>query len=161
MTGPVISNHREPSLAASALAAGDTTAIPNGRGRSAAPACVAVYPRPWMPLSLFGSPSFGLTLLAFLLYAALSGLLVPFVLILNARLLLGGAAGDRYGRRRLMNVGILLFGFASLACAVTPTLILLLIARFVQRIVVVITRRGYAGEPTPSAVRAVAASQGT
>ena len=89
MTGPVISSHRAPSLAASALAAGDATAIPNGRGRSAAPACVAVYPRSWMSLSLFGSLASASRFYPNQLYAALSGLLdVPF-LILIARLSLG------------------------------------------------------------------------
>ncbi len=55
-----------------------------------------------------------------------------YLLPLSALLLLGGAAGDRYGRRRLLIAGVLLFGIASLACAVAPTLILLLLARFVQ-----------------------------
>ena len=55
-----------------------------------------------------------------------------YLLPLSALLLLGGAAGDRYGRRRLLITGILLFGIASLACAVAPSLVLLLLARFVQ-----------------------------
>ncbi len=55
-----------------------------------------------------------------------------YLLPLSALLLLGGAAGDRYGRRRLLIVGVLLFGIASLACAMAPSLILLLLARFVQ-----------------------------
>src|ERR1700726_4584831 len=55
-----------------------------------------------------------------------------YLLPLSALLLLGGAAGDRYGRRRLLIAGVLLFGLASLACAAAPTLLLLLIARFVQ-----------------------------
>src|ERR1700722_17737991 len=55
-----------------------------------------------------------------------------YLLPLSALLLLGGAAGDRYGRRRLLIVGILLFGIVSLTCAVAPTLVLLLLARFVQ-----------------------------
>src|ERR1700726_607893 len=55
-----------------------------------------------------------------------------YLLPLSALLLLGGAAGDRFGRRRLLIVGVLLFGIASLAFAVAPTLILLLLARFVQ-----------------------------
>ena len=55
-----------------------------------------------------------------------------YLLPLSALLLLGGAAGDRYGRRRLLIAGVLLFGIASLTCAMAPTLILLLLARFVQ-----------------------------
>ena len=55
-----------------------------------------------------------------------------YLLPLSALLLLGGAAGDRYGRRRLLIAGVLSFGIASLACAVAPTLMLLLLARFVQ-----------------------------
>ena len=47
-----------------------------------------------------------------------------YLLPLSALLLLGGAAGDRYGRRRLLIAGVLLFGSASLACAVAPTLYL-------------------------------------
>ena len=38
-----------------------------------------------------------------------------YLLPLSALLLLGGAAGDRFGRRRLLIVGVLLFGIASLA----------------------------------------------
>jgi EmrB/QacA subfamily drug resistance transporter len=55
-----------------------------------------------------------------------------YLLPLSALLLLGGAAGDRFGRRRLLIVGVVLFGIASLTCAIAPTLILLLLARFVQ-----------------------------
>src|ERR1700720_4067763 len=55
-----------------------------------------------------------------------------YLLPLSALLLLGGAAGDRFGRRRLLMAGVLLFGLASLACAAAPTLLWLLIARFVQ-----------------------------
>jgi EmrB/QacA subfamily drug resistance transporter len=55
-----------------------------------------------------------------------------YLLPLSALLLLGGAAGDRYGRRRLLIVGVLSFGIASLACAMAPTLVLLQLARFVQ-----------------------------
>jgi EmrB/QacA subfamily drug resistance transporter len=55
-----------------------------------------------------------------------------YLLPLSALLLLGGAAGDRFGRRRLLIAGVLLFGLASLACAAAPTLLWLLIARFVQ-----------------------------
>ena len=55
-----------------------------------------------------------------------------YLLPLSALLLLGGAAGDRFGRRRLLILGVLLFGIASLACALSPTLAWLLLARFAQ-----------------------------
>ena len=55
-----------------------------------------------------------------------------YLLPLSALLLLGGAAGDRFGRRRLLITGVILFGIASLACSVAPTLPFLLFARFVQ-----------------------------
>src|ERR1700681_3861853 len=64
--------------------------------------------------------------------ADLQWVINAYLLPLSALLLLGGAAGDRYGRRRLLFEGVALFGIASLACAVAATLILLLLARFVQ-----------------------------
>jgi EmrB/QacA subfamily drug resistance transporter len=55
-----------------------------------------------------------------------------YLLPLSALLLLGGAAGDRYGRRRVLILGTVLFALASLACAMAPSLVWLLIARGVQ-----------------------------
>ncbi|MGI4732513.1 MAG: MFS transporter [Janthinobacterium lividum] len=55
-----------------------------------------------------------------------------YTLPLAALLLVGGALGDRYGRRRLLVGGIALFALASSACAAAPTLGLLLVARAVQ-----------------------------
>ena len=49
-------------------------------------------------------------------------------------LLLGGAAGDRYGRVRLLVGGTALFGAASIACALASSLTLLLIGRGLQGI---------------------------
>ena len=57
-----------------------------------------------------------------------------YLLPLSALLLLGGALGDHYGRRRLLLVGTWLFAAASLACALAPNLPLLLAARAVQGI---------------------------
>src|SRR5580658_5780520 len=45
-----------------------------------------------------------------------------YLLPLSALLLLGGAAGDRYGHARLLVIGTALFGAASIACALAPTL---------------------------------------
>jgi EmrB/QacA subfamily drug resistance transporter len=55
-----------------------------------------------------------------------------YLLPLSAMLLLGGAAGDRFGRRRLLIWGTILFAVASLACALAPQIALLLGARFLQ-----------------------------
>jgi len=55
-----------------------------------------------------------------------------FLLPLSALLLLGGGAGDRFGRVRLLVAGTLLFGMASVACALAPSLPWLFLARGIQ-----------------------------
>src|ERR1700745_791715 len=45
-----------------------------------------------------------------------------YLLPLSALLLLGGGLGDHFGQVRLLVVGTLLFGIASVACAVAPSL---------------------------------------
>src|SRR3954449_9935874 len=55
-----------------------------------------------------------------------------YLLPLSALLLLGGAAGDRFGRRRMFVGGVAGFAVASLGCALAPSLGILLAARFVQ-----------------------------
>jgi MFS family permease len=77
-----------------------------------------------------GLPAIGASLQADA--AGLQWVVNAYLLPLSALLLLGGAAGDRFGRRRLLVAGVSLFGLASLACAAAPNLPLLLIARFVQ-----------------------------
>ncbi|QYE35822.1 MFS transporter [Polymorphobacter sp. PAMC 29334] len=57
-----------------------------------------------------------------------------YLLPLSALLLLGGAAGDRYGRRRLLVAGIALFALASILCAAAPSLPWLLAGRAAQGI---------------------------
>ena len=47
-------------------------------------------------------------------------------------LLTSGSLGDRFGRRRLLRVGLTIFVVASLACAAAPSLPVLLTARTVQ-----------------------------
>ncbi len=64
----------------------------------------------------------------------LSWVINAYLLPLGALLLLGGAAGDRYGRMRLLVAGTLLFGLASIACALAPSLTLLLAGRAAQGI---------------------------
>lgn len=55
-----------------------------------------------------------------------------FLLPLSALLLLGGAAGDLYGRRKLLIWGTAIFVMASLMCAAAPTLPILLAGRAIQ-----------------------------
>ena len=55
-----------------------------------------------------------------------------YLLPLSALLLLGGAAGDRFGRRTLLVGGVGLFALASLACTLAPSLSWLLAARLAQ-----------------------------
>src|SRR5438477_2187411 len=55
-----------------------------------------------------------------------------YALMLGALVLAGGAAADRYGRKRIFVIGVALFTAASLACAVSPNLPILVAARAVQ-----------------------------
>lgn len=43
-----------------------------------------------------------------------------YLLLLGALVLVGGAAGDRYGRRRVFLIGIVVFTIASVLCALAP-----------------------------------------
>ena len=55
-----------------------------------------------------------------------------YMLTLGALVLIGGAAGDRFGRRRVFIVGVVLFALASVACGLAPTVQLLIAGRAVQ-----------------------------
>lgn len=55
-----------------------------------------------------------------------------YLLLLGALVLIGGALGDRYGRRRVFLAGVALFTAASVACGFAPTAELLIVGRAVQ-----------------------------
>ena len=55
-----------------------------------------------------------------------------YMATLAAFLLLAGALGDRYGRRRIFLLGLVGFGVASLICALAPSLDVLAAARLLQ-----------------------------
>jgi EmrB/QacA subfamily drug resistance transporter len=64
--------------------------------------------------------------------ASIAWLVNAYLLPLGALVLLGGVAGDRWGRRRVFLAGMLVFTLASLACAAAPTFAWLLAARVAQ-----------------------------
>lgn len=57
-----------------------------------------------------------------------------YTLLFATLLLAGGALGDRCGARRVFQLGQLLFVAASAACAVAPTVVVLVLARLLQGI---------------------------
>jgi EmrB/QacA subfamily drug resistance transporter len=63
---------------------------------------------------------------------ALQWVVNGYTLFLGALLLIGGAAGDRFGRRRVFVAGTVLFAAASAACALAPGAAALIAARAVQ-----------------------------
>jgi MFS family permease len=79
-----------------------------------------------------GLPAIGHTLKADA--SDLQWVINAYLLPLSALLLLGGALGDRYGRRRLLVSGVTLFALASATCAFAPSIGWLLLGRGVQGI---------------------------
>jgi EmrB/QacA subfamily drug resistance transporter len=57
-----------------------------------------------------------------------------YTLVLASLLLLSGAAGDRFGRRRIFQIGLAVFALASLMCSLAPDIETLIAARFLQAI---------------------------
>jgi EmrB/QacA subfamily drug resistance transporter len=64
--------------------------------------------------------------------AGLQWVVNGYALSLSSLILLGGALGDRLGRRRVFVAGVCAFAAASLACGVAPTLGALVAARVAQ-----------------------------
>jgi EmrB/QacA subfamily drug resistance transporter len=66
--------------------------------------------------------------------AELAWTINAYLLPLGALILLGGGAGDYFGRRRLFLLGLVGFTLASIVCAISPTLTWLLVGRAMQGI---------------------------
>ena len=64
--------------------------------------------------------------------AQMQWVIEAYALFLSALIIVGGSLGDIYGRRKLFSLGIVIFACASLACAVSPNVIVLIVARSVQ-----------------------------
>src|SRR6058998_2269363 len=57
-----------------------------------------------------------------------------YSLFLSALLLVGGSLGDRYGRRRIFAIGVVIFALASAACGLATSISYLILARAIQGI---------------------------
>ena len=55
-----------------------------------------------------------------------------YLLTLSSLILVSGSLADIYGERRVFTLGVAGFGFASLLCALAPTVELLVVARALQ-----------------------------
>ncbi|WP_426243284.1 MFS transporter [Nocardioides sp. LHG3406-4] len=55
-----------------------------------------------------------------------------YLLSMASLILLGGALGDRFGRRRVFVIGTMWFALASLLCGLAPTPLVLILARLLQ-----------------------------
>src|ERR1035437_1114521 len=70
-------------------------------------------------------------------HASLSGLqwtIDAYTLVLASLLMLSGSTADRIGRKRVFQIGLLVFSLGSLLCALAPSLELLVMARVLQAI---------------------------
>jgi EmrB/QacA subfamily drug resistance transporter len=64
--------------------------------------------------------------------ASLQWVVTGYTLSLAGLLLLGGALGDRFGRRRVYVIGVVWFAAASLLCGIAPSTGVLIAARILQ-----------------------------
>lgn len=64
--------------------------------------------------------------------SAMEWVVNAYLLTLGALVLIGGVAGDRYGRRLVFVIGVVLFALASLGCALSPDILILTVARALQ-----------------------------
>src|SRR5437762_4989531 len=55
-----------------------------------------------------------------------------YALFLGALILVGGALGDQWGRKRVFLAGVLLFTLASILCGVAPSVRFLIASRALQ-----------------------------
>jgi DHA2 family methylenomycin A resistance protein-like MFS transporter len=113
------------------------TAVPAGRQSLTAWSghAWAIY-LGWVVITLDGSAlNLALPAIARDLHAGPGGLpwvVDAYILPLASLLLLGGTLGDRIGTARLFRIGAIGFAVASIACALAPTMVLLIAFRALQ-----------------------------
>jgi EmrB/QacA subfamily drug resistance transporter len=64
--------------------------------------------------------------------ASMQWVINAYTLCMSALLLIGGAAADRFGRRKLFLLGLITFTLASIACGLAPNISALISARVIQ-----------------------------
>ena len=64
--------------------------------------------------------------------AATQWIVSAYLLLLSATVLVGGAAADLYGRRRIFVFGITIFTVASITCGLSPNITMLVASRAIQ-----------------------------
>jgi len=82
--------------------------------------------------------------------AAVQWVINGYVLALAAFTLIGGALADVYGKARMLAIGCIGFGIASIACALAPTPFILVMARIAQGVAAAIV--------TPSSLALIGAT---
>ena len=87
-----------------------------------------------------------------------------YALLLAALILVGGALGDIYGRRRIYAAGVAVFAASSIWCGLAPNISQLIFARALQGVGAALLVPGQRltfvrTEPLPSRQRAEAVSQ--
>jgi len=65
-------------------------------------------------------------------YTSLQWIVAGYTLALAVGLLTGGRLGDMYGRKRMLMIGVVGFVVTSVACAVAPSIAVLIVARVLQ-----------------------------
>lgn len=55
-----------------------------------------------------------------------------YLLVLAAMMLPGGSLGDRFGRKKIFGIGIVLFSVGSLLCGISPSVNFLIVSRSIQ-----------------------------
>jgi MFS family permease len=65
-------------------------------------------------------------------FGAVQWVVLSYLITMTALAVYAGRLGDRFGKQRLLLVGLGIFGLASLLCAITPNLPLLVAGRALQ-----------------------------
>ena len=122
----------DPGGAVPSGAAADPLALSSGRGRWVIAATVLGSGMAFLDATVVGIalPSIGRDFHGGV--GTLQWVVTGYGLTLSAFLLLGGALGDRYGRKRIFSLGIVWFTLASAVCGLAPGAGWLIAARLLQ-----------------------------